>query len=174
MKTSSYLLACTVILTGCTSVTETVYTPYQPFNYYKSIHDYPQSDNIYMYSDGVTYESKAVTVPESYHVGADHSPVSHKERDKTWVSSQNPDAYTIQIGSDTKASRIANKLNQAPKNERMAEIKYYQDGKPYYKGLYGTYKTKEEAKKALENLPDSLKKDAGIQTFGTVQNTADN
>lgn len=153
-------------LAGCSSMTETTYTPYQGFDY-AAIHDFPQSDN--MPNGRFDSPIREVVVPETYHVGAFHSPVSHKNRDKSWVDAQNPGAYTIQITEDEKASFVANKLMQTPKNERQAEIKALRDGKTYYRGLYGSYKTKEEAQKAYENLPQGIKSGASIKHWGTVQ-----
>lgn len=150
-------------------MTETTYTPYQGFDY-ATIHDFPQSDNIPNNSFwGSRYPVREVVVPESYHVGAYHSPTSHKDKDRHWVNEQNPQSYTIQISEDERAASVANKLTIAPKDERRAEIKTYKDGKTYYKGLYGSYKTKEEAEKALENLPPELKTGAGVTNWGTVQ-----
>ncbi|MDP1602596.1 MAG: SPOR domain-containing protein [Legionella sp.] len=111
-----------------------------------------------------------VTVPDSYHVGAYHSPTAAKDRDRRWVSSQNPQGYTIEIADDEKASQVAKKLYQIPKKEPMAEIKYQRDGKAYYKGLYGTYVNPEEAQKALNSLPDDVKQGAGIRNWGNLQN----
>lgn len=113
--------------------------------------------------------SKQVVVPESYHVGANHSPTSHSDRDRTWMNSQNSQSYTIELGNSDKASDVAKTLYKAPKNDRMAEIKYQKDGKTYYKGLYGTFPTQEAAEQALKALPEDIKQNAGVKTWGSVQ-----
>ncbi len=110
-----------------------------------------------------------VVVPETYHVGAYHSPTSPKDMDKSWVNSQNPQGYTIELANGEKASQVAGVLYKAPKNERMAEVQYQQGGKPYYEGLYGSYPTQEAAQQALNTLPDDVKQGAGIKTWGSVQ-----
>ncbi len=131
---------------------------------------YPEGyDNTVVYSE-TSFETKpAVMVPDSYHIGATQSPIASKDLDKTWVSSQNPKNYTIQIADDEKAARVAGTLQKAPKNEHMAEVKYQRNGKAYYKGLYGSYPTSEDANKALNALPADVKQGAGIQTWESVQ-----
>lgn len=121
------------------------------------------------YNDENYPAQEGVSVPETYHVGAYHSPVSFKDRDRTWVSSQNPQGYTIEIADDEKAAQVAQKLYKAPKNDRMAQVKYQRNGKAYYKGLYGTYDSPEAAQKALDALPAEIKQGAGVKNWGAVQ-----
>lgn len=111
-----------------------------------------------------------VSVPDSYHLGQYQSPVSFKDRDRNWVSSQNPQGYTIEVADDEKASQVAQKLYKAPKDDRRAQVKYQRDGKVYYKGVYGTYNNAADAQKALDSLPDELKKGAGVKNWSSVQN----
>jgi septal ring-binding cell division protein DamX len=125
------------------------------------------SDN-YKYNEA--YESKqSVVVPDSYHVGEMHSPVSFRDRDQTWVSGQNPQAYTIELAEGDKASQVAQVLYKAPKNDRMAQIKYEQGGKEYYRGVYGSYHSAEEAQKALDALPADIKGRASVKNWRSVQ-----
>lgn len=156
-------------LTSCTMDNTTQYTSYEGYNYTEAEYR-PQ---IYGYNPDMQqsqYQSTGqVTVPESYHVGAYHSPVSHKDRDKSWVANQNPQAYTIEIAEGEKASQVAGKLYNAPKGDRRAQIKYYQNGTPYYKGVYGSYNSYEEAQKAYNALPATVKQGAGIKNWSSVQ-----
>jgi hypothetical protein len=150
------------------------YNTHTPNYNYEQMQYYQYQQNYQSYNVGNDYgygESPRgqVTVPDSYHVGAYHSPTAAKDRDKKWVSSQNPQSYTIEVADDEKPSRVAKKLYQIPKNEPMAEVKYQRDGKAYYKGLYGTYSSPEEAQKALNSLPDDVKQGAGIKSWGHVQ-----
>lgn len=110
-----------------------------------------------------------VNVPESYHVGQFHMPASFKDRDKTWVSSQNPNGYTIEIADGDKATQVAQKLYQTPKTDRAAQIQYQQQGKVYYRGVYGTYPDAASAQKALDALPAQVKQGAGIKNWSSVQ-----
>lgn len=166
---------CTVNLSSCMVYEEQAYSPsYQTYTY-DSSQLYPPSDYRMNYY-GYRYQnqsSQGVTVPDSYHVGEYHSPVSFKDRDKTWVSNQNPQGYTIEVADGDKASQVAQKLYKAPKNDRMAQIKYQRNGKAYYKGLYGTYDSPEAAQKALDALPDEIKQGAGVKKWGSVQSNLD-
>ncbi len=154
-----------------------VYKDYNKVSYRTYAYDqtqlYPQAD-YRMYNYGYVNQNTPVqgnvNVPDSYHVGEYHSPVSFKDRDRNWVSSQNPQGYTIQVADDEKASRVAQKLYKAPKNDRMAQIKYQRNGKSYYKGVYGTYSSQEAAQKALDELPPDIKQGAGVTPWGNIQN----
>lgn len=119
-------------ISSCMVYEDTYTTRYQIYTYdYGQL--YPQTDyraRDYNYGN---QSGQSVVVPDSYHVGEYHSPVSFKDRDRNWVNSQNPQGYTIQIADDEKAAYVAQKLYKAPKNDRMAQVKYYQNGKTHYK-----------------------------------------
>ena len=129
---------------------------------------YPEGYEGTVYTE-LPAEKSPVEVPDTYHVGAFHSPTAHKDMDRDWVNNQNAQGYTIELGEDEKAAQVANTLYKAPKNERTAEIKYQHNGKTYYKGLYGTYPSYEEAQKALNTLPADVKQKAGVKNWGSVQ-----
>lgn len=145
---------------------------YAPMSYqgyaYNDAQMYPQMD--YGYSDyEYSNQSQMVDVPDSYHVGEYHAPVSFKDRDKQWVNSQNPQKYTIELADDEKAAAVAKKLYQAPKSDRSAQVQYQKNGKSYYKGVYGSYDSPEAAQKALDGLPTDIKQGAGVKNWGSVQ-----
>src|SRR5437868_6614663 len=71
---------------------QSYYTSYQPYRYQDTRFD-----------DYSGYSQTTATVPDSYYTGPLHSPTSHKDMDRNWVNSQNPKAYTIQIGESEKA-----------------------------------------------------------------------
>lgn len=162
---------CVVTLTSC--------LPYAPNDRPYATYAYDDSQlyaQSYYYARGPEdryfgnqYSQGGVTVPESYHVGAFHSPVSSKERDKNWARGQNPEAYTIEIADSDKAAAVAQKLYKAPKGDHMGQVKYNRNGKSYYKGLYGTYDNAEAAQKALDSLPADIKQGAGVKNWGSVQ-----
>lgn len=137
-----------------------VYDPAQPY----TLNNYNTVNYDYSYR-----QKQEVVVPDSYHVGELHSPVSFKDRDQTWVNSQNPQGYTIELTEGEKASQVAQVLYKAPKNDRMAQVKYDRDGKTHYKGVYGTYTSAEEAQKALNALPPEIKNGASVINWSSVQ-----
>ncbi len=161
------LLLCISSLPACTS-----YGPSSTSSYQYSTEDtqlYPAKYESNIYLSDQYQESKQVIVPESYHMGANHSPTTHTDRDRSWMNSQNSEGYTIELGNSDKASEVAKTLYKAPKNDRMAEIKYQKEGKTYYKGLYGSYPTLEAAEQALKALPEDVKQTAGVKTWGSVK-----
>ncbi len=159
------LLVCVSSLSACTSMNQESSTTYQPYAY-DGAQLYPEGYEGSAYS---SEEKHQVVVPESYHVGAEHSPAPPKDVDRAWINQQNSQGYTIELADGDKASQVANTLYKAPKQERMAEIKYQREGKTYYKGLYGTYSSHEAAEQALSSLPPDVKQNAGIKTWGSVQ-----
>ena len=168
-KWKGILLGVSVInLSSCMMTDNEGYSPsYQTYTY-DSSQQYPQTN--YSYDSSYhPYSDSTITVPDSYHVGAYHSPVSFKDRDKTWVSGQNPQGYTIEIAEGDKAAQVAGKLYKTPKNDRMAQVKYQANGKPYYNGVYGTYPDAESAQKALDTLPDDVKQGASVKNWSSVQ-----
>lgn len=171
------LAACVGALSSCTMTNETTYVDYQsqPYIYdqtqyysqsYGSMPNYPGPMGSGYDSSG---DKPGVQVPDSYHVGAYGSPQRAKDSDRNWVVNQNPQGYTIEVADDQKPAAVAGKLYKIPKNDRMGEIKYQRNGTPYYKGLYGSYSSQEEAQKALDALPPDIKQGAGIKNWGSVQ-----
>lgn len=166
---------CTLSLTSCADLDERVSSDYPTYayTYNDSRLYYPQNN----YSSSQYYyaapEKKSVEVPDSYHVGAYHSPVSFKDRDRDWAKGQNPQKYTIELADGDKAAQVAQKLYKTPKSDRMGQVQYQRDGKPYYKGLYGSYDSSEAAQKALDALPAEVKQGAGVKSWGSVQSNLD-
>jgi len=119
--------------------------------------------------DSHSPQDSSVSVPDSYHVGAYHSPVSFKARDKSWVSEQNPQEYTIQLAESEKAAQVARKLYQTPKADRMGQVKCQINGQSYFKGVYGSYSDADSAEKALEGLPEEIKQGASIKNWAAIQ-----
>ncbi len=112
-----------------------------------------------------------VQVPSSYYL-ANGAPISHQDVDKNWVDQQSSSGYTIQLATG-KASSVAQTLQAAPKDQRMAQVQYNSDGKPMYMGIYGTFDSKSDAEAALAKLPPSLQQSAQVQSWSNVQEAAD-
>ncbi|MBI2785917.1 MAG: SPOR domain-containing protein [Legionella longbeachae] len=155
-------------MSSCSTMGDSEYLTYPTYTYDVS---QPYTLNNYnMVNYDYKYQQKQdVVVPDSYHVSEFQSPVSFKDRDQTWVNSQNPQGYTIELVEGNKASKVAQTLYKAPKNERMAQVKYDRDGKTYYKGIYGSYGTASEAQKALNALPPELKNSASVVNWNNIQ-----
>lgn len=183
MNSQKILIFC-VGISGCLSACQTTQRPghgYEDNSYFMESEETLRPYNIvYAGSSSLMYETAVetgmdntteheVVVPESYHVGSHHAPVPHHERDKTWVSSQSPQSYTIEIADSEKPSEVAKQLFSAPKKEHTAEVEYYHNGMVHYKGLYGSYPNYDAAQKALETLPSDLKQKAGIKSWQTIQ-----
>lgn len=186
MNSQQFLVFCVGV--SCLSACQTVQRPghgYEDNSYFVESDETGRPYNLsYVtnesYRNGLLYENAVesgvddsqqheVVVPDSYHVGNNHAPVAHHDRDKNWVSNQSPQSYTIEIADSEKPAEVAKQLFVAPKKEHTAEVEYYQNGSVHYKGLYGSYPNYESAKKALDALPDNLKQQAGIKSWQDVQ-----
>jgi hypothetical protein len=130
--------------------------------------NYGNSSSNYKYNYSIQ-PPRDVIVPDSYHVGDMRSPTSFHERDEEWVRSQSPQAYTIELANGEKASKVAQALYKAPKQNRMAQVKYQRNGKNYYSGVYGSYKDAADAQKALSSLPADLRNGATVKSWSSVQ-----
>ncbi|MFZ4077344.1 MAG: SPOR domain-containing protein [Legionellaceae bacterium] len=166
------ITVCLASLSACSTFnTDTYNSNYSNYRNQPALQLYPEGyENTQVYAATAT-EKKAVVVPESYHVGTYQAPASFKDRDISWVSSQNPQGYTIELADGEQAAEVAGALQKAPKNERMAEVKYQNQGKAYYKGVYGSYPSFDAAQQALNSLPEDVKKSAGVKTWGSVQSS---
>lgn len=170
IKSIALLLICSALL-GCF-----MHNPEQQKDYYNSSNFtynplYPEG-----YETGGNFNppqpsspASTVVVPESYHVGIDHSPVPPKDVDKNWVATQSPEHFTIELVDADKPYEVAKILSEVPKNERTAELKYERNGKTYYKGMYGTFDSYEAAQAALNQLPEAVKQTAGIKRWDGIQ-----
>lgn len=167
------LTVCLASLSACGTFNSSAYdSTYSNYSNQAGTQLYPEGYE----NGGAAYtstlpEKKEVVVPESYHVGPYQAPTSFKDRDTSWVSSQDPQGYTIELANGDKPADVAGILQKAPKNERMAEVKYQNQGKAYYKGIYGSYPSFDAAQQALNSLPEDVKKGADVKTWGSVQSS---
>lgn len=136
--------------------------------YMRNTYNMPNYNYNYKYYES-TRPKQDVVIPDSYHVGDMRTPVSFQDRDQTWVSSQNPQGYTIELAEGDKASKVAQTLYKAPKKDRMAQVKVQRDGKDYYRGVYGTFNSAADAQKALDALPPEIKSSATVRNWSSVQ-----
>lgn len=155
-------------LQACNSIYETFqydgYTSGYSYNNYNNQYDNQDQGEYY-------YRSyRRVNTPRSYHFSNSNSPKPHRARDRSWANQQDPNNYTIELKNGENPASVANTLHKTPKNARTAQIKYKKDGKTRYTGVYGTYKDKQSANKALQNLPPNIKSNAGVKPWSKIQN----
>jgi len=75
-----------------------------------------------------------------------------------WVTAQNPSHYTLQLASSTNQALI---LKYFEENRLQGEAGYYssmRQGERWYALVYGAYPSVNEAKAAISNLPQDLRK----------------
>lgn len=159
-------ISCTLFLApACSTFSDYHYGDYGSYdNYYEDGRAIPPGQR-----GGYVPRGRHVTVPESALLKDGAGPTSHKQKDKNWVRNQDPNSYTIELADDDKPASVAKKLYVAPKNKRMAQIKYQEGGTKRYTGVYGSYKTKAEADAALEKLSPELKSKAKIKPWSSIQ-----
>ena len=150
-------------------VSDTEHLSYPAYSYYDATQPYTLNNYNTINYDYSYPKSQAVAAPETYNVNNFRTPISFKESDQNWVTSQNPQGYTIELAEGDKASKVAQVLYKTPKNNRTAQVQYERDGKTYYKGVYGSYGTATEAQKALNGLPPEIRNSASVVHWGSVQ-----
>ena len=96
-------------------------------------------------------------------------PMSAKSMDINWIHQQNPSEYTIQVASSTKPLQVSQVLIEIPKGRHSAEVKYQQGHDVYYTGVYGNFKTEEEAKESLNAMGPDIQNSAKITQWQNIQ-----
>ncbi len=132
---------------------------------------FPAIDNIsfdnYHSNSNEPSDQQTVSVPDSYHLGLSNTPPASKDEDRSWIKQQSPNDYTIQVAQSTKPAQVANTLQQLPRSNHNAEVRT-QSG-PYV-GLHGSYATRVEAEEAFNKLPPTIKANAQVKNWQSVQN----
>lgn len=179
MNVKSITIAlCAISLSACQNFyhANTTHTPKASKNRDSAIQLYPDGyDNGGAYApDPNSISSQKPMLPDGTldTSATAPAPLPFKQRDKGWVGKQNPQGYTIEISNSEKAADVAGTLQKAPRNEPSAEVKYQRDGKQYYKGVYGSYPTYEAAQQALNALPEDVKRNASVKTWGNIQSVS--
>ncbi len=117
-----------------------------------------------------TYHSEPKALPKFVKTAeVPQTQVSAKNVDVSWVKQQNPKGTTILIASDDQPLPVSMSLMDTPKDQRSAALKYDQNGKPHYSGVYGSYTDKESAELALNKLPENLKSNAKVVNWSDMQ-----
>lgn len=87
-----------------------------------------------------------------------------------WVLRQNPDFYTLQIVSVLKEKDIVGFINSHHLESDAAYAKVVVNDATRYNAFYGVYESYDQAKSAIDRLPDSLRKiKPWIRNFSVLQ-----
>lgn len=135
----------------------------------------------YGYSYGYDYDTdyryrpkRAIHEERGYHLSQGATPTSHKHRDREWIYQQNQQHYTIEVGSGDKASSVAKKIHKSPRTGGSAQFRHKRGNQTVYTGVVGSYKSREDAEKALNSLPEEVRGTAKVRNWGRVQSDAMN
>ncbi|MFQ5661235.1 MAG: SPOR domain-containing protein [Gammaproteobacteria bacterium] len=91
-------------------------------------------------------------------------------RREEWVLGQRPESYTLQISSVTKEKDLVNFLKKNHLESDAAYIELVINGVTRYNAFYGVYDNYTEARQALEELPDVLRKaKPWVRNFSVLQ-----
>lgn len=150
------------LLTGC----ETANTTVGSIESYRSPYDsmYPNTN--------LTESTDSPFNAKSY---SDHTTIPHvyrkimpnrvSQHDQDWVSMQPAHGYTIQVAKDVNAARVAHRLIKVPHMHHTAEVQTREG----FVGVFGSYATQDEAAKAIQQLPDAIRKEATVQSWQAIQ-----
>ena len=92
------------------------------------------------------------------HPTTEAAPVNLVLGPQEWVAAQNPNYYTLQLASSTNQALIQKYYGE---NNLAGKAGYYhskRSGEDWYALVYGAYPTVQDAKAAIGNLPEDLKK----------------
>ena len=91
-------------------------------------------------------------------------------RREDWVRSQKPENYTLQIGSVLKEKDIIDYINENHLESDAAYMKVVVNDVTRYSAFYGVYDTYDQAKAAIDRLPENLRKvKPWIRNFNVLQ-----
>jgi TPR repeat protein len=87
-----------------------------------------------------------------------------------WVVRQKPEFYTLQIGSVLKEKDIIDFINENHLESDAAYIKVVVNDVTRYSAFYGVYESYDQAKSAIDRLPENLRKvKPWIRNFNVLQ-----
>lgn len=87
-----------------------------------------------------------------------------------WIVRQNPEFYTLQLGSVLKEKDIVDFINENHLGSDAAYIKAVINGVTRFNAFYGVYESYDQAKSAIDGLPDNLQKvKPWIRNFRVLQ-----
>jgi len=75
-----------------------------------------------------------------------------------WVAMQKPSYYTLQLASSTNQALIQKYYSENNLQDKAGYYRSKRSGEDWYALVYGAYPTVQDAKEAIYNLPEGLKK----------------
>jgi len=75
-----------------------------------------------------------------------------------WVAMQKPSYYTLQLASSTNQALIQKYYSENNLQDKAGYYRSKRSGEDWYALVYGAYPTVQDAKMAIDNLPEGLKK----------------
>jgi len=90
---------------------------------------------------------------------------------KTWILTQNPDHYTIQVIGLSTIPKLKNLIKNHQNLSPLATYTITQNNQPLHMLIQGTYRSLDAARKARDNIPPSIQKPGRfwIRNFSEIQ-----
>ena len=100
-----------------------------------------------------------------------HAPLQDSEiRREAWLLQQEPDHYALQLAAGRSEQNIKAFINRHGLTGEAAYFKSTRNGDDWYCILYGTYSDYDQAKQALNALPNRLRRNRPwVRTLSSVQ-----
>lgn len=97
-------------------------------------------------------------------------PASSEIRDTTWVVSQPPELYTIQVLGTENEVLLRHQIKSGGLTGQVAYYKKLREGIPWYSMIYGSYESRAAAQSAARTLPTQLRQgQPWIRKMGDIQ-----
>lgn len=107
---------------------------------------------------------------EKTNAATDTPPAVHNLRRDDWVRRQPPDQYTLQLISLTDEQAVHNYLLKNELSEKGGYIAVTINEVRRYNAIYGHYRNYDEARVAIETLPETVRRDKPwVRNFGVLQ-----
>lgn len=100
----------------------------------------------------------STTEPPPAPVAAAERPAAPEDRPSGWVAGLDPDAYTIQLLSDTDEENVKRFVDRHVNSGRGGYFTSSIDGQIWHSAVYGEFESRAAAEAASEQLPPELRK----------------
>ncbi len=93
-----------------------------------------------------------------YHGAQVPSDAPDKTRNASWLAEQNPEHYTLYLAGSYDLASLMSVAQSIPKQSEVAFYEVSFKGRSWFTLIYGEFEDAQKAKKALQKLPDEIKK----------------